>query len=182
MPLSLKNPDGVIGFLDEFAAVWDGGILAFSGMLPSLIGLHLLPKSQGTACPDQFIIADVLRDTVMQGRALTTQLRPPLTPRVVTINIENMNKSHHLRGSLPSQSPNLFTPINKQRTICKMSLVWQLLNENGRPWCLLNEGRTWCLAREPCCSHVMPKAMCWDCEWVRMWTLTRSQIPGGVKP
>ena len=85
MSLPLKNPDGVIGFLDKFAAIWDGGILAFSGMLPSLIGLFLLPKFQGIAYPDQFITVDVLRDTMMQGRALTTQLRPPLTPKTATI-------------------------------------------------------------------------------------------------
>lgn len=77
-----------------------------------------------------------------------------------------MNQSHHLRGTLPSKSPNLSTPNNRQKTIYKMPWVWQLLSENER--------RTWCLARELCCSHVMPKAMCWDCEWVRKWTLTRS--------
>ena len=51
--LSLKTPR-VTGFSDKFAAIWDGGILALSGMLLSLVGLLLLPKSQ-CACPDQFM-------------------------------------------------------------------------------------------------------------------------------
>lgn len=78
MLLSLKNLDRVIGFLDKIAAIWDGGILASSGMLPSLIGLLLFPKSQ-CACLDQaglLTIADMVRDMVMQGRALTIQLKP----------------------------------------------------------------------------------------------------------
>lgn len=52
--LSLKNPQRLIRISDKFTAIWDGGILAFSGTLLSLIGPFQLLKSQ-CACPDQFM-------------------------------------------------------------------------------------------------------------------------------
>lgn len=138
----------------------------FLWMVFSLAELFLL-KSHGW--PGQSGVQQSHYSESFQCRAQLSLAR--LTSRAPTLRSLGNVSQCYIRGAFHSLSLNVSTSTDKLRTTCKMSFVWQLLSETT--------GRTWYVANKPCCSHARPKAMCWDCEWVRMWPLTRSQVSWG---